>query len=212
MTGAKVRRLRRVALAGMLALALCAYGIRVWRVHADAVRYPVELYALDEAVSLDGAFVDTMPPENAEGYSVTLHGVQVTDAAGYLACHGVGAAGLDAAAAAVPVIDLELEITNDSDDGGDVSAVNVFGWLLFCDADDSYYRVDTSLWSQVERGVSDGQAYVAVHPHTSYTVHVPFAAGIVTGDARVDGVRPGPYALSLTSIPTRKTIGFELAG
>lgn len=209
--GARERLLRRGALVVGLALALFAYAARVWHVEAHAIRYPIELYAVGERVALAGAFVDTVPPENSEGYSVVMRRATATDAAGYLARHGVRATELDERERAVPVIDVELEITNDSSLGGDASAVNVFGWLLSCDADDSFYLVDTGLWSQVERGVSDDQTYVALHPHTSYVVSVPFSAGIVRGDEGTDAVRTGRYALSLTSIPARKTIGFDLA-
>lgn len=218
-----MRRLRIVL--AVCAVLLCG-AVCAWRIHdvnARAIRYPTERYAMGEDVPLEGCFFADAS-EGTDGYVLRVEGVEVMSYNEYVTAYGLDGAqtidGLD-----VPsIICLTVTIANNSDKGSEEGGFNIVGMGLAKPNGDALMRVDVDLWGTSEASIASAAFNIrtGILPHTTYTTHIPFSAGLLTRETLLEqagqGVDPsytqpveeGLYDLHLSVQPKRKLVSVQV--
>lgn len=217
----KRAKLVLVACAVLVLAAACAW--RIYDVNAQAIRYPTERYGVGEDVPLEGCFFSD-DSEATDGYVIRVEQAELMSYNEYVSAYGMDGAQTVEGADVPSVICLTVNIANNSDKGADEAGFNIIGMGMTKPNGDSFMRVDRELWALSEPAVADSaqSMRMGVLPHSSYTTHMPFTAGILVGETFSGEVsRPvddlyyqraeeGRYDLHLSVQPKRKLVEIDV--
>ncbi len=222
--------MRRKILIAVGVAAAVLLGVRIWHVNATAgLNYPVETYAQDEWLPLEGAFAE-YATENTDGYSIRVTGVRRMSAEQYLEQYGrdeaAGAEYLDkmsyagAKSEALYVV-LDIELRNDKTASSERGYLDSWGWYLSDLKDPTrYIRVDGDLLlctTPQIKGRTGASQKLSIKPGTTFQLHVPFSCGEAecSFPASVDQYcypkpNAGKYTFIVTKAPVRKVVELDV--
>lgn len=209
------KRLSRAALFALAIVLVCLWGWCVYRVNAQAIRYPDERHSIGDTVHMEGAFFDTIE-ERTDGYSVRVDKVETLSYNEYVQNYGIDKTVKRKGLNERSVICVTATISNTSVGEEENGGIDCMGLGIEQSNDLDVYRIDNELWSLAEQNVSENQMFIRIRPQTSYTVHIPFATIFLDENYGDDNqvyrqkVASGMYSLHLSAVPAKKIVQFEL--
>lgn len=200
------RHRRWLAVSLAVSLAVVAIVARIWWVNVTLPHIPVEYYAQDEWVALEGAF-HYRADEGTQGYSLMVEDATIMTYDEYLRAYGNGDEELGTHGDARCVVDMTLRIRND---GAEQGGIEIFEMLLVPRRANEYLICDImnddALWPQVEENASMS---VSIRPGTEYVVHLPYVFNGLDTEVYGRTVEDRSFTLLISRVPVRKMIMVE---
>lgn len=217
----------RRTVAILMAVSVCVIALvaRIWVVNATAITIPKEEYGMGETVSLDGAFSE-YKTENTDGYSLRINAAHRMSIQEYLDTYAVSSPTEEASysipndvtdSQAKTLLVLDVEIINNKSQNDERGYLDSLGWsIASVRHPERWIRVESGLL-QCSVPQIQGEFRLSIKPQTSYSLHVPFAAGRMnapfpspTSDTFIPELDAGNYEFILTKAPVRKVVGFSV--
>lgn len=169
----------------------------------------------NEWMQFDGAFAESAS-ENTQGYSLEVEEAMLMTANEYLQ-HCAKDEALEAANDGdADVLVLKMNITNDGNRDGYMSALT---WRVVPPAGNDAYCIDWELFVHGEPAMEEAMGIFGIKPNTTRTLYVPFCKQKLGVDytyleTPADGtsrfsVEEGTYELVFTSTPVKHVIRLE---
>lgn len=194
-----------IALLGVLTLILAvASGIRIYQVNAEAPSIPIKTYSLQQEVPLNGAFMNSHT-EGTDDYSITITNAKRMSYDEYISEYGIK--GKPKGFNDKSIICVEAKIENKGKKQGGIS---IYNFRLVPETNNTYYIPEESLWKTSEKHLPDWPNPISLTPHSSYTVHIPFAINSVGDDLYKGYIKGTNFNLFVSDSPVSNRVNFDL--
>ncbi|RDB69875.1 hypothetical protein C1876_05645 [Eggerthella sinensis] len=206
---AALSRKRAIIVASILAL-VCAVGVRIYFVNANATAIEVEHYGMGEWVDLDGAFIYKRDIENTQGYSIKVNSARLMSYNEYIEEYGQDEGNTVEGLDGQSVVCLEVEAKNVGNEDG---AIFIFDCKLIPKRKNDYFMYARHLWEESEPNAKDA-FHLRLAKDSEYTTFIPYKVNINDEENQIEYKQPitdASFEFIVSNAPVRKVIDVSLS-
>ena len=154
----------------VFAILLCGLlSFRILQINSNVQTIQQEEYAMNDWVSLDGAFQDTAK-EHTQGYSVRVSSVQIKTITEFLNEYECDISLLEHENPPDHVLDIGLEFMNKGNTDGYIQIGQ-----YYIEGSHYFVSMNSKLWGLIQPS-SEGEMGFRLRENSSYNIHVPYSS------------------------------------